>query len=417
MGRRRRGRGKAWLLVLVVAPALLLAACATTSRGQPATPIESVGSNTPPSVPHPTVDPSAPNRWGFDPSKPSTFFDGPATYERLPAGYKIETVVSGLQQPTAIAFEPDGTMLVAQQSGAIRVVRDGVLQPSPLIAINSFTPVTPEGFSELGLDGLTVDPNFSQNGYVYAYYSTKDPAYRTVLARITTSGGVAVGSHEILSISVQQPCCHIAGSLRFAPDGTLFVMVGDHQQEAASQDLSTPFGKILRIDRDGSAPPDNPFTNDPAADPRVYAYGLRNPYDIGIDQFTGRIFSTENGWKGQDAILSIRPGANYGWPGYAMSVPLDQVAQPLLFYNRAIGPSGMELYRGAALPAFDGVLFFCQFHEGGALHAVRFDVNGTVVSDNIISTGCTSDVLTGPDGFLYFVDYLSGVVYRIARPQ
>ncbi len=394
---------------------LLLGACATPSKGAPATPL--LATSAPPGslAGTPTVAPGAPSRWGYDPSKPSTFFDGPATYERLPAGYKVDTVVSGLEQPTVIAFEPDGTMLVAQQSGAIRVVKDGVLQPDPLVTVKSFTPVTPEGFSELGLDGLTVDPDFSENGYIYAYYSAKDPDYRTVLARITVAGGQAVDLQEILSLGVAQPCCHIAGSLRFAPDGTLFVMVGDHQQEAAAQDVGSPFGKILRINRDGSPAAGNPFKNDPAADPRVYAYGLRNPYDIGIDQFTGRSFSTENGWQGQDAILSIRPGANYGWPGYSLSVPLDQVAAPMLFYNHAIGPSGMEFYRGAALPDFDGVLFFCQFHEGGALHAVRFDVNGTVVLDNIISTGCTSDVLSGPDGFLYFVDYLSGVVYRIYR--
>ncbi len=407
-------QGRGWG-ALLLGSMLLFGACATPSKGAPATPL--LATSAPPGslAGTPTVAPGAPSRWGFDPSKPSTFFDGPATYERLPVGYKIDTAVSGLEQPTAIAFEPDGTMLVAQQSGAIRVVKDGVLQPDPLVTVNSFTPITPEGFSELGLDGLTVDPDFSENGYIYAYYSTKDPDYRTVLARITVAGGQAVDLQEILSLSVAQPCCHIAGSLRFAPDGTLFVMVGDHQREAAAQDVGSPLGKVLRINRDGSPAADNPFTNDPAADPRVYAYGLRNPYDIGIDPFTGRIFSTENGWLGQDAILSIRPGANYGWPGYSLSVPLDQVAAPMLFYNHAIGPSGMEFYRGAALPDFDGVLFFCQFHEGGALHAVRFDVNGTAVSDNIISTGCTSDVLSGPDGFLYFVDYLSGVVYRISR--
>jgi glucose/arabinose dehydrogenase len=412
---RRRARLSRRWYALVAGAGLLAAACATTSTGAPATPIlqtqappQSVAGVT-------TVVPGAPSRWGLDPSKPSTFFDGPANYERLPQGYKIETVASGLRQPTAIAFEPDGTMLVAQQSGEIRVVRNGLLQPEPLVTVAAFIPETPEGFSELGLDGLAVDPAFAQNGDIYAYYSTNDPGYRTVLARITIAGGRAVAQREILSLPTAQPCCHIAGSLRFAPDGSLFVMVGDHQQEAAAQDIGSPFGKVLRITRDGSAAAGNPFASDPRADARVYAYGLRNPYDIGIDPYTGRIFSTENGWQGQDAILSIQPGANYGWPGYALALPLDGMAQPLLFYNRAIGPSGMEFYRGAELPDFDGALFFCQFHEGGALHAVRFDVNGTVVSDNIIATGCTSDVLTGPDGFLYFVDYLSGVVYRISR--
>ncbi|MDZ4278524.1 MAG: PQQ-dependent sugar dehydrogenase, partial [Dehalococcoidia bacterium] len=82
---------------------------------------------------------------------------------------------------------------------------------------------------------------------------------------------------------------------------------------------------------------------------------------------------------------------------------------------QSIGPSGIELYRGDALPVLDGSLLFCQFHQGGALHAVTFDLDGSVAEDSIIALGCTSDVLTGPDGLVYFLDYVSGVIYRISR--
>ena len=411
MTRNPQGRGRWWQYALLFATALLLAACASSSRGAPATPSPRPS----PAAGAAALAPGVPDRWGYDPSRPTGLVDPPPRFKALPAGYRIETVVSGLRQPTAIAFTPDGTLLVAEQSGAVRVVKGDRLQPQPLYRFDSYTPQSPEGFSELGLVGLTVDPNFSQNGYVYAYYSAEDPEYRTVLARITDQEGRGTDLREIFSLEVAAPCCHIAGSLRFAPDGSLLVMVGDHQQEATAQDVASPFGKILRINPDGTAPEDNPFANDAQADPRVYAYGLRNPYDIAIDPETRRIFTTENGFTGQDAIIAVQPGANYGWPGYSLALPLEQIAPPLLFYHNAIGPSGMEFYRGAALPALDGALLFCQFHQGGALHAVRFDTNGTVVDDSVIAPGCTSDVLTGPDGFVYFVDYIGGLVYRIAR--
>ena len=410
---RSHGCGRWWPWALLTIAALLLAGCAANSRAVPATPSPRP-SPTPASVL--ALAQGVANRWGYDPSRPTGRVDPPPHFDALPAGYRIETVVSGLRQPTAIAFTPDGTLLVAEQSGALRVVRDGRLQSRPLYKFNSYTPLTPEGFSELGLVGLAVAPDFAENGYVYAYYSVSDPQYRTVLARITTQDGRGTELKEIFSLSVAEaPCCHIAGSLRFAPDGTLFVMVGDHQQEAAAQDVSSPFGKVLRINADGTPPAGNPFVTDSRADPRVYAYGLRNPYDVAIDPKTFRAYATENGFTGQDAIVEIKRGANYGWPGYALALPLSRMAQPMLFYHNAIGPSGMEFYRGSALPALDGALLFCQFHQGGALHAVRFDIDGTPVDDAVIATGCTSDVLTGPDGFLYFVDYLGGVVYRIAR--
>ena len=408
-----QGRGWWWQWLLPLLAALLLGGCAASSRAVPATPSPQP-SPTPPFVPALAQD--APNRWGYDPSKATGLADPPPHFAALPAGYRIETVVGGLQQPTAIAFTPDGTLLVAEQSGALRVVRDGRLQSRPLYKFDSYTPPSPEGFSELGLVGLAVDPGFAENGHVYAYYSTNGSQYRTVLARITVEDGRGTELQEIFSVDVAEaPCCHIAGSLRFALDGTLFVMVGDHQQEAAAQDVGSPVGKVLRINRDGSPPADNPFVTDPRADPRVYAYGLRNPYDIAIDLETYRVFATENGFTGQDAIIEVKRGGNYGWPGYALALPLSQMSPPLLFYQNTIGPSGAEFYRGAALPALDGTLLFCQFHQGGALHAVRFDTNGTPVDDAVIAAGCTSDVLSGPDGFVYFVDYVGGVVYRIAR--
>jgi glucose/arabinose dehydrogenase len=397
--------------------AAVLVACATTSRGAPATPspVDDEAVAVPTSTNNGSAD--SPIRWGNDPRSNNGQPDAPPHFEGLPAGYRIETYVTGLDHPTAIAFTPDGRLLVAEQGGAVRVVQDGVLKRQSFYDVPAYTPVTPEGFSELGLDGITVDPDFARNGFVYVYYSAKDPRRRTVLARLRDDDGHGKDLRVVMSLPAAPECCHIAGSLRFAPDDTLFVMVGDHQLEAAAQDIGLPYGGVLRIHTDASAPDDNPFAGVRGADARRYAYGLRNPYDIAIDAKTGRMFATENGFAGQDAIIELKPGADYGWPGSGLAVPLADVQMPLLFYNQSIGPSGIEFYRGRTLPWLDGSLLFCQFHRGGALHHVTFRADGSVADDAVIATGCTSDVLAGPDGFVYFVDYLSGTVYRIARGQ
>lgn len=402
---------------LVALLALAGAACASGSKGAPATPSPRVLGATA-RADTPTTSPLQQEgllRWGFHPGRETGQRDAPVQYSALPPGYRIETYATGLDRPTALGFLPDGTLLVAEQGGTVRVIHDGALEPEPFFVTEAYFPRSEDQIIELGLVGLAADPAFAQNRLVYLYYATDEPERRTVLARVRDEGGRGTGLEEIFSLDAAPACCHIAGSLRFAPDGTLFVSVGDHQMETSAQDRSSPFGAILRIDRDGNPPADNPFVNDPAADARIFAYGLRNPFDIAIDPATGRVFATENGFIGQDAIIEVRPGANYGWPGFELSVPLAFVAPPLLFYHEAIGPAGTEFYSARALPVLTGSLLFCQFHRGGALHAVSFDLDGSVALDTVIALGCTSDVTTGPDGFVYFLDYVGGTVYRIAR--
>ena len=406
------------------AGALLLVACSSSSADAPPTPSPTSSFTPPPTAtrpstpaPPPAAQSDSPVRWGYDPSKPTGLHDAPTEFAGLPSGYRIETVVTGLQRPTAMAFTPDGRLLVAEQAGAVRVVQDGQLDSLPFYQANVFLPGNDNAIVELGLVGITVDPQFQYNRLVYIYYTTDEPERRTVLARLVDVGGRGTSLEELLSLDAAPRCCHIAGSLRFAPDDTLFVAVGDHQMEDESQNRQSPFGAILRIRRDGRVPSDNPFVGVAGSDPRIYAYGLRNPYDIAIDPESGRIFATENGFQGQDAVIEVKPGANYGWPGSDLSVPLDQIEPPLLFYHDAIGPAGMEFYQSNALPALTGSLLFCQFHQGGALHAIRFAPDGSVASDTIIARACTSDVVTGPDGLIYFVDYVQGAVFRIVSDE
>ncbi len=349
-------------------------------------------------------------RWGYDPWEP-TGKEGPQVPERaLPTSYRIEKLLTGLDRPTQLATTPDGRLLVTQQAGAVRVVQDGRLLDEPFVSVDVYLPEFDDRTVELGLVGIAVDPRFEQEPYVYLYYSADQPR-RTVIARVRDEGGRGQGIEEIFSWEAEPLCCHIGGGMQFGLNDTLFVGVGEHQLPEEAQNPDSPLGTILRINRDGTWPSDNPF------DGPVFAYGLRNPYDIAIDSQTGRIFAVDNGRIGQDAVVEIKAGANYGWPGYGLAVPLEQIEWPLLFYHGPIGPSGMEFYRADALPALTGTLLFCQFHNGGALHAVTFDLSGGVAEDNIIAPGCTSDVLTGPEGNLYFLDYREGALYRIALAE
>ena len=395
-----------WCVVALVGLAMFAVACGSGSRAAPTTPTPGATATVLPLL-GPVVDEAF--RWGYHPGQISGGHDPPQDYVALPPGYRIETYATGLQHPTVLAFAQDGRLLVAEQAGAVRVIDNGVLRSEPFFQADVYLPDATESIVELGLVGMTVGPDAS----VYIYYTADEPR-RTVLARLQDDGEVGSGLEEIFSLDAAPSCCHVSGSMRFAPDGTLFVSVGDHQMESEAQDKGSPFGAILRINPDGSAPEDNPFAGDDEADPRIYAYGLRNPYDFAIHPVNRRIFASENGFLGQDAVVEVFPGANYGWPGYDLDVPFAEVTWPLLFYHQPIGPAGMELYLDDELPVLTGALLFCQFHQGGALHAVTFNLDGSVANDSIVALGCTSDVTTGPDGFVYFLDYVGGTVYRIA---
>lgn len=392
------------LALVSVAVALLAAACGS---GGAQTPLAPTTTLTPLSQPEQDIEAS---RWGYNPRTATGEVDPPAQLVELPPDYHVETYVTGLTEPTALAFLPDGRMLVAEQLGTVRVVENGTLQAEPFYTANVYR----EHALELGLVGMTVDPAFEENGYAYLYYTTDDPVRRTVLARVRETDNIATNPEELLSLEIDPSCCHIAGGLRFAPDGTLFVAVGDHQVRAEAQNRGSPFGAILRINADGTTPSDNPFFEEAGIDDRIYAYGLRNPFGLAIHPDTGQIFATENGFLGQDAIIEVVAGGNYGWPGSGLDVPLAEIRPPMIFYHDSVGPAGIEWYTADRLPALNGALLFCQFH-GSALHAVRFDVDGNVAEDGIIASGCSSDVLTGPDGFVYFLDYVSGTVHRISR--
>ena len=398
-------------LVLLIAIGLM-GGCFTGSAGPPeptSTPTVTAtptSTNTP--TPTATLVPGQRRRWGFNPVESTGESDPPLPEERFPAGYRVERLFVLLDRPTQLAATPDGRMLVAEQSGAVRVLQNDVLLDEPLISVDVYLPDL-EGVVELGLTGIVVDPQFEENGLFYLYYAADNPR-RTVVARAHDDGnGRATGLEEILSWQVDFPpkCCHISGGMRFAPDGTLFIGVGDHEQPIGAQNPFVIPGSVLRINPDGSTPADNPFEGP------VYAYGLRNPYDIAIDPESGRIFTGENGFFGQDAVVEVKKGANYGWPGLDLRVPEAEIEPPLTFYHVLGGIAGMEFYTDDVLGELQGSLFYCRFH-GATIHQIEFNDDGSVARETIRGEGCTTDITTGADGFLYYLNYVEGALYRIS---
>lgn len=353
------------------------------------------------------------SRWGYDPWRSEP---GGVPEERpgdLPAGYRVEKVLDGLDRPTQLAASPDGRLFIAEQKGTVRVVRGGVLEAEPLVSVDAFLAEDADG-GELGLTGIAVDPEFEVQPFIYLYYSAGGPAEdeprRTVLARVEVEDGSGTELEEMVAWEVAPSCCRIGGGMQFAPDGTLLLAVGDHEQPADAQNTLAPFGSILRLNRDGSWPMENPFIGP------VLAKGLRNPYDVAIDPATGRSFATENGFRGQDVVVEIRPGANYGWPGYGLSVPAEEVAPPLTFYPAVSGTTGIEFYSAEVLGEFTGHLLYCR-RQTGHIHDLELAPDGSVSQELVFAGPCQTGITTGLDGFLYFLDYDGGALYRIVAGQ
>ena len=179
----------------------------------------------------------------------------PARAATLPPGFVETQIASGLDQPTAISMAPDGRLFVCEKKGRLRIIKNGALLPTP------FLKVTVIGDGERGLLGVTFDPDFEHNGYVYIYYTVRYPKIHNRISRFTADGDQAVPGSEKILIELPQLSTywHNSGTLRFGPDGKLYASVGENYIAANSQTLANPLGKILRLNRDGSIPADNPF--------------------------------------------------------------------------------------------------------------------------------------------------------------
>jgi glucose/arabinose dehydrogenase len=305
----------------------------------------------------------------------------------------FEPVASGLNFAVNVAFLPDGRIVVAEKgTGQIRVIEDGRLLDDPLTTL----PVDATA-NETGLLGLALDPSFPDEPWIYAYYSdATDGMNRLVRMRL---GGDVADEPETLFDAIATTPIHNGGDLAFGHDGTLFLVTGDGAEEARAQDADDPHGKVLRFERDGSVPEDNPVAGNP-----MYALGIRNSFGLCVDPGDGSLWETENGPDAWDEVNRIRAGENHGWPDQLGPGGDPTYDDPVIGFEQVIVPTGCaaDLERGR--------LFFGDY--GGRLHVVVFPGGSAAPRDEVLATfppGIT-DVAWSDDGGLYVLT--TSTLYR-----
>ncbi|GAB3245037.1 PQQ-dependent sugar dehydrogenase [Chitinimonas naiadis] len=336
----------------------------------------------------------------------------------VPAGFsKNEAWVSGLNNATAIAQAPDGRLFVAQQNGALRIVKNGVLLSAP------FHQFTVNASGERGLIGVAIHPDFANNGWVYVYYTTDSGGAHNRISRLKANGDVSAGEDASATLPINLPALssatnHNGGALHFGNDGKLYVGVGDNANSAQAPNVSSVFGKLLRFNEDGTIPADNPFYAAQTGLARaVWAYGLRNPYTFAVQPGTGRIHINDVGQNTWEEIDVGMAGANYGWPASEGPANVGAgVSAPLFAYNHAdavpagSGPggffTGLAIAGGAFYPnsgpfpgSYRGNYFFADFLTRFVARLDPANDNAAYAFANL--SGSPVDMLVGNDGALY----------------
>ena len=310
------------------------------------------------------------------------------------ARFRVEVVVNGLEIPWSLVFAPDGRLFVPERHGRVRIV-DTARGTSELAL--TLDDVFTDG--EAGLLGLALDPAFASNRLVYLYYSartTRGAVNRVVRYR---ESGNRLAEQVVLLDNIPANTIHDGGRLRFGPDGLLYVTTGDAANEELAQDVASYAGKILRINPDGTTPRGNPFSSP------VYSYGHRNPQGLDWHPATGDLWASEHGNIGNDEINVVDAGVNYGWPRIQANQTLPGMREPITFYNPAVAPSGASFYRGQRFPQFTNNLFVATL-RGTLLLRLRIDPSARrlIGQERLLEGefGRIRDVVTGPDGYLYF---------------
>ncbi len=334
----------------------------------------------------------------------------PREYRSEKHAFRLVPVGGPFDQAWGMAFLPDGRMLVTELDGNLRILEAGGKPSDPLQGLPRI-----EAYGQGGLMDVTLDPDFATNGRIYLSHILDSARGRTTAVSTARLNGDRLHGFETVFVgrAASRTGRHFGSRLRFAPDGTLFVTIGDRGYRPSAQDLGNHAGTTLRLGPDGAAPPDNPFVGRAGALPEIWSYGHRNPQGLAFDPATGRLWSQEHGPRGGDEVNLIERGRNYGWPvithgrNYSGTKITDETAragmeQPAAYWTPSIAPSGLTVYRGRRFPRWDGNLFV------GALRAqllVRLELDGdrVVHEERLLADfgNRIRDVRTGPDGLIY----------------
>jgi glucose/arabinose dehydrogenase len=337
---------------------------------------------------------------------------------------KVTGVVGGLVHPWSVAFPDAQTMLVTERPGRLRIVRDGVLLPQP-----AWQSPPPPGKETNGLHFIALHPNFAQNKWVYMTH----PKYGEKGSTLAVSRGEFDGTtlknvREIFVAEAWETSGNLAGRAYFAPDGMLYVTVGDRDRlccvgtednslRMKAQDLSNHVGKTLRLRDDGTVPPDNPFVGRAGARPEIFTFGHRNGYGLAFNPDSRQIWQAEIGPLGGDEVNVLEPGHNYGWPvvsmgrNYTGTLVSDQpwaqpgMDNPRMFWVPSISPSSLLFYNGDRFKNWKGSMFVGALTTRSLIR-VSFNQPSQAERREILLAPLNTrirDVQVGPDGNLYVV--------------
>jgi aldose sugar dehydrogenase len=334
---------------------------------------------------------------------------------------RVVPIATGLVHPYSLAFLPDGhSLLVAEQNGKMRIIRDGVLDPKPVWT-------APAGAAADALHFIAVHPQFTQNHMVYFSYPKRgDRGVTLGVARGHLEGPTLTEVNDVFVADAWETGGNLAGRIMFGPDGSLYVTVGDRDRiccngtddnslRMKAQDLNNHVGKVLRIRDDGSVPKDNPFVGRADAKPEIFTYGHRNTYGLAFNPETGALWQSEIGPMGGDEVNILISGHNYGWPlvsmgrNYTGSLVSDQpwfrvgMDNPRIFWVPSISPSSIMFYTGDKFPAWKNNLFVGALN-GQQLQRIAFNQPSQAERREPLLRELAirvRDVQQGPDGNIY----------------
>ncbi len=339
-------------------------------------------------------------------------------------------VASGLENPWGMALLPDGRWLITEQPGRMRVVGPDGKIGEPITGL-------PEVFSrgQGGLLDVAISPQFAADRMVFWSYSEpREGGNATSIAKGRLSDDASrIDNVNVIfrALPIYEGDKHFGGALAFAPDGKLFLTLGersDRPMRPQAQDLGSHMGKVIRINADGSVPQDNPFVGRQGALPEIWSLGHRNAQGIAFGA-QGRVWTVEHGARGGDEINLTRPGANFGWPDIAYGIEYSGAKisggatsgagteQPVYYWDPSIAPGGMELYSGAMFPGWNGDLLVAALRDK---HVARLVIrDDRVVGEERLLTELGErirDVAVGPDGAVWVItDETDGKLVRLSR--
>jgi glucose/arabinose dehydrogenase len=350
----------------------------------------------------------------------AVFINGTATSGQT-GTFQINTqYVTGLSSPVAMAFAPDGRLFVAQQAGVIRVISaSGQLLPTPFVTLSGV-----RSDEERGLLGIAFDPQFTTNNFIYIFYT---PGALTRVSRITANGSVAVANSEVVLLEYDNfSGNHRGGDLHFGPDGKLYIATGEAGEPTNSQSVTTLNGKILRLNKDGSIPADNPTsfrttdgtTVTPAGVYRaIWAIGLRNPFRFAFNPTSGEMRINDVGGGAFEEVNAGVAGSNYGWPTCEGTCTNGFTRNPIYTHVRGPDPDngcaivGGAFESGGQFPSTYSGNYFVIDYCRTWVHVIRPD--NSVATFPLSIPNSSVDLEFGPDGSLYVLGHGAGVLSHI----